>query len=54
LVGRLSSDRHVLTAVAEGIRRSLGYVPKGKQSSGKDSSGARGRRSDERAGRVIF
>ena len=29
LVGRLSSDRHVLTAVAEGIRHSLGYVPKG-------------------------
>jgi TetR/AcrR family transcriptional regulator, transcriptional repressor for nem operon len=29
LVGRLSSDRHVLTAAAEGIRRSLGYVPKG-------------------------
>lgn len=31
LVGRLSSDRHVLAAVAEGIRRYLGYVPKGTQ-----------------------
>ena len=29
LVGRLSSDRHVLAAVAEGIRRYLGYAPKG-------------------------
>jgi hypothetical protein len=29
LVGRLSSDRHVLTVVAEGIRRYLGYAPKG-------------------------
>jgi TetR/AcrR family transcriptional regulator, transcriptional repressor for nem operon len=28
LVGRLSSDRHVLGAVAEGIRRYLAYVPK--------------------------
>jgi len=29
LVGRLSSDRHVLAVVADGIRRYLGYVPKG-------------------------
>jgi hypothetical protein len=29
LVGRLSSDRHVLTVVAEGIRRYLGYALKG-------------------------
>ena len=29
LAGRLSSDRHVLPVVAEGIRRYLGYVPKG-------------------------
>jgi TetR/AcrR family transcriptional regulator, transcriptional repressor for nem operon len=29
LVGRLSSDRHVLAVVAEGIRRYLGYAPKG-------------------------
>jgi TetR/AcrR family transcriptional regulator, transcriptional repressor for nem operon len=29
LVGRLTSDRHVLSVVAEGIRRYLGYVPKG-------------------------
>jgi TetR/AcrR family transcriptional regulator, transcriptional repressor for nem operon len=29
LVGRLSSDRHVLAVVAEGIRRYLGYLPKG-------------------------
>jgi len=29
LVGRLSSDRQVLTVVAEGIRRYLGYAPKG-------------------------
>ena len=28
LVGRLSSDRHILSAAAEGIRRYLGYVPK--------------------------
>jgi TetR/AcrR family transcriptional regulator, transcriptional repressor for nem operon len=28
LVGRLSSDRHVLGAAAEGIRRYLAYVPK--------------------------
>jgi TetR/AcrR family transcriptional regulator, transcriptional repressor for nem operon len=28
LVGRLSSDRHVLDVVAEGIRRYLGYLPK--------------------------
>ena len=28
LVGRLSSDRHVLAVVAEGIRRCLGYLPK--------------------------
>ena len=28
LVGRLSSDRHVLAVVAEGIRRYLGCVPK--------------------------
>jgi len=27
LVGRLSSDRHVLGAAAEGVRRYLGYVP---------------------------
>jgi TetR/AcrR family transcriptional regulator, transcriptional repressor for nem operon len=31
LVGRLSSDRHILVAAAEGIRRYLGYVPKGTQ-----------------------
>jgi hypothetical protein len=29
LVGRLSSDRHVLAVVAEGMRRYLGYAPKG-------------------------
>ena len=29
LAGRLSSDRHVLAVVAEGIRRYLRYVPKG-------------------------
>jgi hypothetical protein len=29
LVGRLSSDRHVLAAVAEGIRRYLGCSSKG-------------------------
>jgi TetR/AcrR family transcriptional repressor of nem operon len=29
LAGRLSSDRHVLGVVAEGIRRYLGYGPKG-------------------------
>jgi len=29
LVGRLTSDRHVLSVVAEGIRRYLAYVPKG-------------------------
>jgi TetR/AcrR family transcriptional repressor of nem operon len=29
LVGRLTSDRHVISVMAEGIRRYLGYVPKG-------------------------
>jgi TetR/AcrR family transcriptional regulator, transcriptional repressor for nem operon len=28
LAGRLSSDRHVLAVVAEGMRRYLGYAPK--------------------------
>jgi hypothetical protein len=31
LVGRLSSDRHVLDVVVEGMRRYLGYLPKGAQ-----------------------
>ena len=31
LVGRLSSDRHVLDVVVEGMRRYLGYLPKGTQ-----------------------
>ena len=29
LVGRLTSDRHVISVMAEGIRRYLGYAPKG-------------------------
>ena len=29
LLGRLTSDRHVLGVAAEGIRRYLGYLPKG-------------------------
>ena len=29
LVGRLTSDRHVISVMAEGIRRYFGYVPKG-------------------------
>jgi len=31
LVGRLSSDRHVLDVVVEGMRRYLGYLPKETQ-----------------------